>query len=658
MSFKKLNCKKKLSVLIIIFLLSVIIFAPQKTGFAGTTTSQRQMENLDRGTVAVKTNSGVFVSWRALGTEATTVTYNLYSGTTKLNSTPLSVTNYTDTTGTTSSTYCVAAVVNGVEQTKSDAVSVLSNNYLSIPLTPPAGGTTPDGVAYTYSANDCSVADLDGDHQYEIIMKWDPSNSKDNSKNGYTGDVYLDAYKLNGKRLWRIDLGKNIRAGAHYTQFMAYDLDGDGKGEIACKTADGTIDGTGIVIGSSTADYRNSSGYILSGPEYLTVFRGTDGKALSTVNYTPARGTVEDWGDGYGNRVDRFLASIAYLDGVKPSLVLGRGYYTGTVSGKEKGQTKIAAYNFRSGSLTKLWEFDAIRNDATGSNSNVAYTAQGFHDMEVGDIDSDGKDEIIYGACAIDDNGTGMYSTGYGHGDALHLGDLDPDRAGLEVFAVHESASANGEEEHDAKTGKLIWSRDTTAYGDIGRAMSAHIDPRYKGDQMWVCTAPTNGNTAVNGLMDCKGNTISSTNPGSADFAIWWDGDLLRELLDHNFNTTTGVGIPTIGKWDYTNNKVNNLVTFSDCLSNNGSKGTPCLQADIFGDWREEVALRTADSKELRIYTTTAPTSTRIYTLMHDPMYRLGVAWQNTGYNQPPHTSFYIGTGMSTPPTPNIYLTK
>lgn len=351
----------------------------------------RQMEYLDRGVVAVKTGTGVFVSWRLLGTEGSNVSFNVYRDGTKVNPTPITnSTNLQDASGTSSSKYTVRAVVSGTEQAASAAASVWGNNYLSVPLSVPAGGTTPDGVAYTYSANDASAGDLDGDGEYELIVKWDPSNSKDNSQSGYTGEVFIDAYKLNGTRLWRISLGKNIRAGAHYTQFMVYDLDGDGKAEVAMKTADGTKDGTGVVIGDASKDYRNSSGYVLSGPEFLTVFNGQTGKALSTVNYEPARGNVSSWGDNYGNRVDRFLAAIAYLDGERPSLVMARGYYTRTV---------LVAYNWRNGQLTKQWTFDS------NTSGNSGYAGQGNHNLSVADVDGDGKDEIVYGAMAVDDNG-------------------------------------------------------------------------------------------------------------------------------------------------------------------------------------------------------------------------------------------------------------
>ena len=576
----------------------------------------KQMEFLDRGVVAVKTGNGVFVSWRLLGTEGSNVAFNVYRDGMKVNASPITgSTNLQDTGGINSSKYTVRAVVGGTEQAPSAATSVWGSNYLSVPLQVPSGGTTPDGVAYTYSANDASAGDLDGDGQYELIVKWDPSNSKDNSQSGYTGEVFMDAYKLNGTRLWRISLGKNIRAGAHYTQFMVYDLDGDGKAEVAMKTADGTRDGTGTVIGDGSKDYRNSSGYVLSGPEFLTVFNGQTGKAMSTVNYEPARGNVSDWGDNYGNRVDRFLAAIAYLDGERPSLVMARGYYTRSV---------LVAYNWRNGQLTKQWTFDS------NTAGNSGYAGQGNHNLSVADVDGDGRDEIVYGAMAVDDNGRGLYTTGLKHGDAMHLSDLDPDRQGLEVFQVHETPSNAGVSFRDAGTGQLIWGVKTTK--DVGRGMAADIDPRYKGAEVWADCS----------LYTAKGQKLGSTLPSSTNFGIWWDGDLLRELLDR------------IDKWDYANSKTVNLLTASGVSSNNGTKSTPSLQADLFGDWREEVVWRTSDSSALRIYTTTALTDKRIYTLMHDPVYRLGIAWQNVAYNQPPHTGFYLGEGMTPPPMPNI----
>lgn len=593
----------------------------------------RQAEYLDRALVAVKREGGVYVGWRMLGTDPSDIAFNLYRNGAKVNATPITgATNLLDASGTDSSVYVLKTVdASGKEQTASKETAVWQTNYWSIPLQKPAGGITPAGEAYAYSANDTSVGDLDGDGSYELIVKWDPSNSHDNSQAGYTGNVYIDAYKLDGTRLWRIDLGKNIRAGAHYTQFMVYDLDGDGKAEVALKTADGTIDGTGAAIGDATADHRNSSGYVLEGPEYLTVFNGLTGKAMTTTDYDPPRGVVADWGDAYGNRVDRFLAAVAYLDGERPSLIFSRGYYTRTV---------IVAYDYKNGRLVERWKFDS--ND---KEYGAAYTAQGDHNLSIGDVDGDGKDEITFGAMAIDDDGKPLYNTGLGHGDAQHLGDLDPSRPGLEFFNVHEHTdSPYGMDFRDAKTGEVLWGVWTGV--DTGRGMSADIDPNYPGEEVWATTVTNEQYVQLTGLYSAQGQLISSTIPSSTNFGIWWDGDLSRELLDGN----------RIDKWDYANRTTHRLFTAEGALSNNGTKATPNLQADLFGDWREEVVWRNTDSSELRIYTTTDLTATRLRTLMHDPIYRLGVAWQNTGYNQPPHTSFFLGTDMTEPPAPKIYL--
>ncbi|MBE7171509.1 MAG: T9SS type A sorting domain-containing protein [Williamsia sp.] len=589
-------------------------------------TTAKQMEKLDRGAVALRTAANqVYLSWRMLGTDPAAISFNLYRNGVKINGAPIaSTTNYTDTT-TTNGSYTIRSVLNGVEQNAVDTTSVWAQNYLDIPLQKPADGISPDGSTYTYNAQDCSVGDLDGDGKYEIILKWDPSNYKDNSQAGITGNVYLDAYKLDGTRLWRIDLGRNIRAGSHYTQFMVYDLDGDGKAELACKTADGTVDGRGLVIGDPIADYRNSSGYVLSGPEFLTIFNGMTGAAMATTNYLPGRGSVAAWGDTYGNRVDRFIAAIAYLDGQKPSLVMGRGYYTRLVR---------AAWDWRGGQLTLRWLFDS----ESGTPYNSVFSGQGNHQMTVGDVDGDGKQEVFNGSSGINDNGQGLWANGMGHGDALHMSDLDPDRPGLEIWQPYESPSGNGNVGAalvDARTGERIFTVAEPS-ADVGRGLAADIDPRYKGYEMWA---------ARGNLYNCKGQTIGAIKP-SMNFAIWWDGDLLRELLDGT----------TIQKWDYLTSTRTNLLSPADVTSNNSTKATPCLSADLLGDWREEVVFRTTDNAHLRIYTTTIPTQYRLYTLMHDPQYRVAIAWQNSGYNQPPHPGFYLGDSMPPAPTPAIYL--
>ena len=622
--------------------------------------SLRQMENLGRGVIAVNQGGGkVFVGWRLFGTDPENIAFNLYRAEdngkpVKLNDKPIAdVTNFVDEKADLkkSNAYFVRSVINKKEVEPSAKFVLAANSevkqYLSVPL------QTPE----RYAPNDASVGDLDGDGEYEIVIH-QVGRGRDNSQPGFTTEPVLQAYKLNGTLLWTINLGKNIREGAHYTQFIVYDLDGDGRAEIACKTADGTIDGKGKVIGDAKADWRNPegtfvevhnpdgpdrrqnvSGKILSGPEYLTVFDGLTGAELATTNFIPPRHPTKlnptgdelnaIWGDGYGNRVDRFLAAVAYLDGERPSLIMTRGYYTRSV---------LAAWDWRNGKLTHRWTFDSD----DGTPENKKYRGQGNHNLSVGDVDDDGKDEIVFGAMVVDDNGKGLYSTGLGHGDALHLSDLDPDRTGLEVFDIQERFDDAGASFRDARTGEIIWKKPSIKAGEDGegpgRGLSLDIDPRYRGFESWVRGAE------IRGLFNAKGEKISDRTPNSCNFGVFWDGDVLRELLDRN----------TISKWNWTNETTETLLVAEGCMSNNGSKATPALSADIFGDWREEVIWRTVDNKELRIYTTTIPTKYRFYTFMHDPQYRLSIAWQNVGYNQPPHTSFYIGEGMKQPPRPPI----
>ncbi|MFJ8952831.1 rhamnogalacturonan lyase [Streptomyces sp. NPDC102381] len=580
----------------------------------------RQAEKLDRGLVSVHTDAGNLVSWRWLGTDPDDVAFNVYRAGTKVNSAPITgSTNFFHDGAPSSADYTVRSVVNGTEQADSAHAIQLRSGYTDVPITPPAGGTTPDGVAYTYEANDASVGDLDGDGVLEFILKWQPTNAKDNSQSGYTGNTIVDAVKLDGTRMWRVDLGKNIRSGAHYTQFQVYDYDGDGKAEVAMKTSDGTKDGKGTVIGSSSADHRNSSGYVLTGPEYLTMFNGQTGAAMGSVDYVPARGTVSSWGDSYGNRVDRFLAGTAYLDGARPSLIMARGYYTRSV---------IAAWDWRDGKFTRRWTFDT----SSSTNSGKGYDGQGNHQLSVADVDGDGKDEIVYGAMAVDDNGSGLWTTKNGHGDAMHVGDLDPSRAGLEEFKVDEDSSKPSSWMADAKTGSVIWKTGTN--GDNGRGVSGDIWSGSAGAESW--------SSAESGVRDPKGTVVNSHKPSSTNFLSWWDGDTTRELLDGTHIDKYGTSADT------------RLLTGSGVHSNNGTKSTPALSGDILGDWREEVVWPTTNNTALRIYSTPVQSSTRITTLLHDTQYRTALAWQNTAYNQPPHPSFFIGDGMAKAPRPTI----
>lgn len=606
--------------------------------FIGNTVhGQRKMEYLDRGLFAIPDGKGnVFVSWRLLVSDKANAAFRLFRSengnkSIELTKRPITaVTHFTDKNvdSNKSYTYELHQADGKVLHRSAYTLKEQSKPYLAIQLQTPPG----------YAPNDASVGDLDGDGAYEIILH-QSGRGRDNSQAGVTDQPIIQAYKLDGTLLWQINLGKNIREGAHYTQFMVYDLDSDGRAEIAMKTADGSIDGKGNVIGDSTKDWRNERGYILSGPEFLTVFDGLTGEALSTVNYIPARHpsslnpTTDElkniWGDGYGNRMDRFLACVAYLDGKNPSLVMCRGYYTRTV---------LAAWDFSGGKLSSRWVFDSEKE-------GKQWGGQGNHNLSVADVDNDGRDEIVYGAMTIDDTGKGLYTTGLGHGDALHVTDLDPNRPGMEVFDIQERFDDAGANFRDARTGEVIWKIASIKAGDDGegpgRGLALDIDPRYAGYECWVTGA------GIKGMFDCKGKKISDSTP-AVNMGIYWDGDLMSEILNRT----------NIDKWDYKNGVTQKLLDAADydCVHNNGTKSNPVLSVDIFGDWREEVIYRTRDNKELRIFSTTIPTTHKFYTFMQDPHYRLSIAWQNVAYNQPPHTGFFMGIGMKMPAKPSIEI--
>eukprot|EP00727_Mastigamoeba_balamuthi_P000932 m51a1_g10836 putative rhamnogalacturonate lyase (644) ;mRNA; f:53204-55135 len=568
----------------------------------------KQLERLNRGVVAVPAvgAKGMLVSWRLLATDPNGVGFNVYSGSRRLNAALVTTsTNFLDASGTPRTAYSVRAVVNGVEQA-AESARVFTDPFMNIPINRPAGGKTRSG-AFTYDANDGSVADLDGDGEYEIVLKWEPTNAKDNSLAGFTGSTIIDAYKLDGRMLWRIDLGRNIRSGAHYCQMVVYDLDGDGRAEVMLKTADGSVDGRGKVIGDRNADHRNSRGFVLAGPEYLTVFNGVTGAAMATTDYYPQRGNVRAWGDAYGNRVDRFLAGVAYVDGRRPSAIFARGYYTRAV---------VVAWDWRDGRLTRRWVHDS-------PTRGKGVYGQGAHWFSVADVNGDGRHDIVYGAGAIDSSGAALYSTGLGHGDALHVGDLDPRRPGLEVFMVHEEKRAKyGMEMHDAATGKILWG--VPAGFDVGRGTCADIDPAHPGDECW---------SFVGSVMTADGHALAKRTM-TINFAAWWDGDLQRELLDGT----------VIDKWVPAQARTARLLTASDygASSISYTKATPVISADLLGDWREEVVWRSSDNTRLMLFATGIPTQHRLTTLMHDTQYRVQVAGQNMAYNMPPHPSFFL----------------
>ena len=641
---------------------------PVLTSYADTnsTTEKRVMEKLDRGTVAVKTNGGVYLSWRLLGTESlTNQAFDIYRDSEKIYTTgEHDATCYTDSKGTADNKYTV--VPKGEAIDKTEAVDVWTTNttykgrsvaYKDIAFKVPDGGKTPTDEEYTYTANDMSVGDLDGDGEYEYIVKWDPSNSKDNSVKGYTGKVYLDAYELDGTLLWRIDLGVNIRAGAHYTQYMVYDFDGDGKSEVILKTAPGSKDGEGnyvskagknITKGDDAKDYRNSSGLLMGkdgGPEYLTVFNGETGAAMQTVDFDPPRSilTSSKWGDSYANRSERYLAAVAYLDGVHPSVVMTRGYYT---------YVYAAAYTWDGTDLKEQWlstNTPTEENGGTGctvkyadgtskNNTNKTLYAQGAHSVSVADVDNDGYDEIIFGSAVLDHDGTVLTYDGRGHGDAEHVSDFDNDGK-QEIFMAHEAGKHNDDiipYAVDIKryNGDIMLQ---AAKGDIGRGIMDNVDDKY---------ALSSGNlslfwsVAADGIYNQAGQKVGdipNTNGSNMEnFAVYWDGDLGRELLDGN--KLVKYSIKSGAERIYYDSKNSTLPG----SINNSTKSNACLTADLFGDWREEIVLRYGDG--VRIYFSTIPTDYRLTTLMHDSQYRCAIAWQNVGYNQSPHTSYYIGS--------------
>jgi autotransporter-associated beta strand protein len=592
--------------------------------FAFPLTAQRQMEKLDRGLLAVKVPSGVFVSWRVLGTEWKDVSYNLYRGTEKLNQEPISgATNFLDGSGTPESAYYIRAIVNGTETEASDTVTPWEHSYYDLPVRDIPGG---------YELNDASVGDLDGDGEYEIVVK---RISPDMSENP-TYTHLLEAYHLDGTYIWTIDYGSN-RLGPQQINFMVYDLDGDGKAEVVTKTSEGTIDGTGAVIGDTDGDnitnyrYSATADDITQGPEFLSVYEGTTGKELDRINYI-ARDPLEQWGlpgmnlTQLAHRADAVMIAVTYANGKTPTLVMCRGIYH---------RTKMVALNFRDGHFSELWRFDS-------EEWPEGFRGQGNHNLSVADVDDDGCDEIVYGSMTVDHDGRGLYGTGLGHGDAMHVSDMDPDRPGLEVWQAHENGPHYGGTYRDAATGEIL----IQYFGnrDMGRACAGDITADYPGYELWGATECP--------IYNVGGSILGPTNV-PVNFMVWWDGDLLREFLDHLWlGTEAGVGIGTISKYNGSDDVT--ILQANGTYSTNYTKGNPCLSADILGDWREEVIWRTTDNRYLRIYTSTYPTTHRIYTLMHDPQYRLAIAWQNNAYNQPPHPGFFLGAGMDSLPPPPI----
>ena len=583
--------------------------------------AQRTMDKLDRGLVAIKTDAGVFCSWRIFGEEYYDVKYNIYRDGTKLNAEPLAVSNYVDATGTTSSKYTVSAVVRGDEKAQCDAASVWTQKYLEI--TPDHGSLTS-----TYVPNDACMADVDGDGELEILMKYDNQSeiSASYPKGGYNGEYSIvEVFKLNGKKLWWLDFGPNMGDFQNNEQnIVAYDWDGDGKAEAVMRAADGTTihmaNGETYVIGDASKNYRAATGggtnwFMHEGAEYLVYMNGATGEPYQVMEYPLKRLEAGEtdlnaaWGDGYGHRSTKHFFGAPYLDGRKPSIFLARGIYT---------RHKMIAYdvNPTTHELIERWRWS---NNTAGS----AWYGQGYHNYAVADVDWDGRDEICFGSMVIDDNGHGLSTTGLGHGDAQHHGDFNPYIHGHEIYACNEDNPDNNY--RDATTSKIYYRQ--TSSNDDGRSMMGNFSNEYPG-----CLGRSGHDTAISSVTN---NHIPKDIAFDVNFRIYWDGDLLEETLN-------GTGTRNSAGRIYKPSTGNTIETLAGSLTNNDTKATPCYQGDILGDWREEVIMRTADNK-IRIYSTTIPTEWRNYTLWHDMQYRQAMVWQMCGYNQPPHVSYFLG---------------
>ena len=588
--------------------------------------AQRMTDRLDRGLVAVKTDAGIFCTWRVLAEEYYDVRYNIYRDGVKLNGDiPLEVTNFLDAAGgTEKSRYTVTAVVRGKEGEHSKTATVWAQNYLEI---------TPDhgDLKSTYVPNDACMADVDGDGELEILMKFDNQSEilASYPRDGYEGEYSIvEVFKLDGTKLWWLDFGPNMGDFQNNEQnIVAYDWDEDGRAEAVIRAADGTTihaaDGQTYVIGDATKNYRGATGggtnwFMHEGAEYLVYMDGQTGVPYVTMDYPLKRLEAGEtdlnaaWGDGYGHRSTKHFFGAPVLDGRKASIFLARGIYT---------RHKMVALdvNPETHELTERWRWN---NNTAGSS----WYGQGYHNYSVADVDWDGRDEIVFGSMVIDDNGHGLSTTGLGHGDAHHVGDFNPYVHGQEIFACNEDRPGNNY--RDATTSKIYYRY--TSDRDDGRAMMGNFTNDYPGCQGVSSRDPNLIGAVTNGPLE--GGTKDNI---TQNFRIYWDGDLLEETQDYSSQgKNTAVTIYKYGKGV--------IETLKGSMTNNDTKGTPCYQGDILGDWREEVVTRTKDNK-IRIYTTTIPTDWRIPTLWHDHQYRQAMVWQMCGYNQPPHVSYFLG---------------